>query len=150
MDPLMPSRMLLLLWLPLCWRKTIYFYVIGWGLWTTPTIKWAQHRPMLLWVFGYCAEVALIMWNLLINHFLLPHEAQIAHLFWALFFVKIYTSKRKWPAVQLVVDKVGQSKSTPWFYANIHLADDQSTGWSGAVLMVCIFVILSSRFHDSP
>ena len=37
--------------------------------------------------FGCSSEVALIMWNLLIKHLLLPDEAQIVHLLWALFFM---------------------------------------------------------------
>jgi hypothetical protein len=35
------------------------------------------------------------MWNLLIKHLLLPNEAQIVHLLWALFFMKIYAKQKE-------------------------------------------------------
>jgi hypothetical protein len=44
--------------------------------------------------FRCSAEVALIMWNLLIKHLLLPDEAQIVHLLWALIFMKIYAKEK--------------------------------------------------------
>ncbi|KAL3795485.1 hypothetical protein ACHAWO_001837 [Cyclotella atomus] len=44
--------------------------------------------------FGCSAEIALIVWNLLIQYELLPDEAQIAHHLWALFFMKIYAKEK--------------------------------------------------------
>ena len=43
--------------------------------------------------FDYGAEIAFIAWNLLAEDMLLPEEAAIIHLLWALFFMKLYPPK---------------------------------------------------------
>lgn len=44
--------------------------------------------------FGCGAEVALIVWNLLIKFSLLPDEAELAHFLWALFFMMLYPKEK--------------------------------------------------------
>ena len=43
--------------------------------------------------FGASATTALQVWNLLNKFHYLPHEAQILHLLWTLFFMKVYPSQ---------------------------------------------------------
>lgn len=44
--------------------------------------------------FGCGAHIALLLWQLLIAHHLLPDESQIVHLLWALFFMHVYPSEK--------------------------------------------------------
>ena len=44
--------------------------------------------------FGCGAHIALLLWQLLVSHALLPDESQILHLLWALFFMHVYPSEK--------------------------------------------------------
>ena len=79
--------------------------------------------------FRCSAEVALIMWNLLIKHLLLPDEAQIVHLLWALIFMKIYAKEKV--TCGAAGGQMGGNR--PQDSTQLHLADDQNTGRFGAV-----------------
>ena len=43
--------------------------------------------------FGCSAEVAARLWAMLVECLLLPHQGQILHLLWALFFMKCYPTE---------------------------------------------------------
>ena len=43
--------------------------------------------------FGTSSAVAMILWNLLAEHGLLPHNGKIKHLLWALYFMKVYATE---------------------------------------------------------
>jgi hypothetical protein len=40
--------------------------------------------------FGTTATIVCLLWRLLVQHDLLPKKAQVKHLLWALFFMKVY------------------------------------------------------------
>ena len=46
--------------------------------------------------FGCGEEVAVILWTMLDAYSLLPDGAQILHLLWALFFMKVYPTESIW------------------------------------------------------
>ena len=43
--------------------------------------------------FGTSSAVAMILWDLLVEHGLLPHKGKIKHLLWALYFMKVYATE---------------------------------------------------------
>jgi hypothetical protein len=50
--------------------------------------------------FGICPTIVCLIWKLLANNDLLPEKAQIKHLLWALFFMKVYP--KQGPACSVV------------------------------------------------
>ena len=72
------------------------FYIIVWELQNQSGKRIGSNLSEENWFhsfFGASATTALQVWNLLNKFHYLHHEAQILHLLWTLFFMKVYPSQ---------------------------------------------------------